>query len=110
MRLLRPVFAAAIGVSLAGPAAATTLKREPAMGNLKPGQRVLVDDGSCPKGQIREVIGGDHVKVGGRGQVGASAVASRGRSVAPRAGFEPATNRLTAGCSTTELPGNTARV
>src|SRR5262245_13268277 len=27
--------------------------------------------------------------------------------VAPRAGFEPATNRLTAGCSTTELPGNT---
>lgn len=28
--------------------------------------------------------------------------------VAPRAGFEPATNRLTAGCSTTELPRNTA--
>jgi hypothetical protein len=28
--------------------------------------------------------------------------------VAPRAGFEPATNRLTAGCSTTELPGNRA--
>src|SRR3974390_2975909 len=28
--------------------------------------------------------------------------------VAPRAGFEPATNRLTAGCSTTELPGNNA--
>jgi hypothetical protein len=28
--------------------------------------------------------------------------------MAPRAGFEPATNRLTAGCSTTELPGNTA--
>lgn len=26
--------------------------------------------------------------------------------VAPRAGFEPATNRLTAGCSTAELPGN----
>lgn len=26
--------------------------------------------------------------------------------MAPRAGFEPATNRLTAGCSTTELPGN----
>src|SRR3954465_2089377 len=28
-------------------------------------------------------------------------------NLAPRAGFEPATNRLTAGCSTTELPGNT---
>ncbi len=25
--------------------------------------------------------------------------------MAPRAGFEPATNRLTAGCSTAELPG-----
>jgi hypothetical protein len=28
-------------------------------------------------------------------------------AVAPRAGFEPATNRLTAGCSTAELPGTT---
>lgn len=31
-------------------------------------------------------------------------------NLAPRAGFEPATNRLTAGCSTTELPGNSALV
>src|SRR5262249_24550915 len=30
-------------------------------------------------------------------------------SVAPRVGFEPTTNRLTAGCSTTELPRNSAR-
>ena len=29
------------------------------------------------------------------------------KSLAPRAGFEPATNRLTAGCSTAELPGKT---
>jgi hypothetical protein len=28
--------------------------------------------------------------------------------LAPRAGFEPATNRLTAGCSTAELPGTNA--
>jgi hypothetical protein len=28
-------------------------------------------------------------------------------TLAPRAGFEPATNRLTAGCSTAELPGTT---
>jgi hypothetical protein len=28
--------------------------------------------------------------------------------LAPRAGFEPATNRLTAGCSTAELPGTKA--
>ena len=31
---------------------------------------------------------------------------ARWQYLAPRAGFEPATNRLTAGCSTTELPGN----
>jgi hypothetical protein len=29
-------------------------------------------------------------------------------NLAPRAGFEPATNRLTAGCSTAELPGNSS--
>ena len=28
-------------------------------------------------------------------------------ALAPRAGFEPATNRLTAGCSTAELTGTT---
>ena len=49
--------------------AATVLKTEPPMGALKPGQRVLVDDGFCPKGQVREVIGGDHYKVGGRNAV-----------------------------------------
>ncbi len=30
----------------------------------------------------------------------------RSKEVAPRAGLEPATKRLTAACSTTELPGN----
>ena len=42
-----------------------TLKQEPRMGALMEGERVLVDDGSCPPGQIKEVIGGNHVKVGG---------------------------------------------
>ncbi|HWV43473.1 MAG TPA: DUF6719 family protein [Pseudorhodoplanes sp.] len=41
------------------------LKREPAMGAMREGERVLVDDGTCPGGQIKEVIGGNHVKVGG---------------------------------------------
>ena len=50
-------------------AQAQYLKREPAMGALKPGQRVLVDDGRCPKGQVSELIGGDHVEVGGKAQV-----------------------------------------
>jgi hypothetical protein len=45
------------------------VKREPAMGALKPGQRVLVDDGSCGPGKIKEVIGGNHVKVGGYSNV-----------------------------------------
>ena len=45
----------AIGV----PENAEMLKQEPAMGALRPGQRVLVDDGSCQNGQIKEVIGGD---------------------------------------------------
>ncbi len=31
---------------------------------------------------------------------------ARFEGLAPRAGFEPATNRLTAGCSTAELPRN----
>ena len=31
-------------------------------------------------------------------------------NLAPRAGFEPATDRLTVDCSTTELPGNVYRV
>jgi hypothetical protein len=36
-------------------------------------------------------------------------VVNREQALAPRAGFEPATNRLTAGCSTAELPGNKAQ-
>jgi hypothetical protein len=47
------------------PAQAEVLKREPAMGALKEGQVVLVDDGKCPKGQIRQVVGGNHTDVGG---------------------------------------------
>ena len=60
------------------PAAAQTVKREPPLGALKPGQRLLVDDGSCGPGQIKEVIGGDHVKVGGHSNV------VRGRRCIPR--------------------------
>jgi hypothetical protein len=41
------------------------LKREPAMGKMRPGERVLVDDGSCGPGKVKEVIGGNHWKVGG---------------------------------------------
>lgn len=34
------------------------VKNVPPEGALKPGQRVLVDDGTCPSGQIREIVGG----------------------------------------------------
>ena len=39
------------------------------MGALREGQVVLVDDGTCPAGQIKQVIGGNHVEVGGFKQV-----------------------------------------
>ncbi len=55
--------------ALAATAQAEMLKREPAMGKLKLGQRVLVDDGRCPSGQVMEVVGGDHVKAGGTQQI-----------------------------------------
>jgi hypothetical protein len=38
--------------------AQTVLKEEPARHALKSGQVVLVDDGSCPAGQIKELTGG----------------------------------------------------
>jgi hypothetical protein len=49
---------------LASAAHAQILKSEPGDGALPRGKRVLVDDGSCPAGQIKEVVGGskiDHV-------------------------------------------------
>jgi hypothetical protein len=49
-------------------ATAEILKKEPKMGALREGQTVLVDDGSCPKGQIKRVVGGNHLKVGGSKQ------------------------------------------
>jgi hypothetical protein len=55
-----------VGTLLAGPAMAVeVVKKEPPLGKMTLGQKVLVDDGSCPAGQIKEVTGGDHVKVGG---------------------------------------------
>jgi hypothetical protein len=62
-------FVTGIGVVgcclLVSAAQAETLKKEPAMGTLREGERVLVDDGSCGPGKIKEVIGGNHVEVGG---------------------------------------------
>ena len=38
-------------------ALAQTVPREQDLGDLRLGQRVMVDDGSCPAGQIKEVQG-----------------------------------------------------
>ena len=38
------------------------LKSEPASGNLAAGKRVLVDDGTCPAGQIKHVTGGNNLQ------------------------------------------------
>jgi len=40
-------------------AAERVYREEPPIPSLPTGQRALVDDGSCPKGQIKEIIGGD---------------------------------------------------
>lgn len=36
---------------------AQAVAREQDIGNLRVGQRMLVDDGSCPSGQIKQVVG-----------------------------------------------------
>ena len=43
--------------ALAGAAMADQVSREQDIVDLRLGQRVLVDDGSCPAGQIKEVSG-----------------------------------------------------
>jgi hypothetical protein len=42
---------------IATPAVAQTFSREQDIVDLRLGQRALVDDGSCPAGQIKEVLG-----------------------------------------------------
>ena len=62
--LFAALFAAGTAV-LVTSAIGETVKREPPMGKMKEGERLLVDDGSGPAGQIKELIGGNHVTVGG---------------------------------------------
>jgi hypothetical protein len=46
------------GAAFASAAAQTIVKKEPPKGALRSGQVVLVDDGSCGPGKIKEVRGG----------------------------------------------------
>ena len=66
IKTISVIFASLVTVPAS--AYATTVKQEPPMGAMREGQVVLVDDGSCPAGQIKRVIGGNHTKAGGTKQ------------------------------------------
>lgn len=63
MRHSPPFSAVCVGAAIFGATlfhataawAAVALTREPAEGELRLGQRVRIDDGTCPAGQVKEV-------------------------------------------------------
>ncbi len=48
------------------------LRHDPPPGKLPAGQSVLVDDGSCPKGQIKEVKAGSNRRIMTNGKLAGS--------------------------------------
>ncbi len=69
------VIGAALAGTLASAQAAETkmLTQEPGPGKIGSGETVLVDDGTCPPGQIKQVVGGSNRSVRtGVGQPGRS--------------------------------------
>ena len=70
-------FLAALGWLAVGlPTQAQAISREQDIVNLRLGQRVRVDDGSCPAGQIKEVSGTKMTETG----------VARARKCVPRVG------------------------
>lgn len=53
-----PAMALLLGASCVSHAQ-TVVKQEPFEGKMVPGQIILVDDGTCGKGKIKEVTGGE---------------------------------------------------
>jgi hypothetical protein len=53
----RSSLALFVGFALASSAAAQQVGREQDITNLRLGQRIKVDDGTCPAGQVKEVSG-----------------------------------------------------
>ena len=51
------VIALVGGIAYTGPVAAQTLKKEPDMHELSCGKKVLVENNTCPAGQILEITG-----------------------------------------------------
>jgi hypothetical protein len=51
----------ALSITYAGTSRAQTmLPQEPGSGMLRPSEKALVDDHSCPQGQVKEVTGGSN--------------------------------------------------
>ena len=57
MKASRIIFSALLLFGFAASAAAEQVAREQDIIDLRLGQRIMVDDGSCPAGQIKEVTG-----------------------------------------------------
>ena len=57
MSVLRIAFGIALSVTLTAPCLAQYVGREQDVTGLRLGQRVLVDDGTCPAGEVKEVSG-----------------------------------------------------
>jgi hypothetical protein len=70
------LLATLVLLAFATPAPAQQVAREQDIADLRLGQRIMVDDGSCPAGQIKEVTG---VKLTATG-------ISRARTCVPRMG------------------------
>ncbi|WP_034883472.1 hypothetical protein M728_004016 (plasmid) [Ensifer sp. WSM1721] len=64
---MNPTKYLAIGTAaLAISACTQTLTAEPGPGKLASGAKVLVDDGTCPEGQIKQITGGNNAAGIGR--------------------------------------------
>jgi hypothetical protein len=57
MKVAPIIFFALVLTGFAAPAVAQQVAREQDIVDLRLGQRIMVDDGSCPAGQIKEVTG-----------------------------------------------------
>ncbi|MEA2837881.1 MAG: hypothetical protein QOD89_2431 [Bradyrhizobium sp.] len=57
MKVARVIFCALVLLGFATPAMAQQVAREQDIADLRLGQRIMVDDGSCPAGQIKEITG-----------------------------------------------------
>jgi hypothetical protein len=60
----RILLALVLLVGFAAPTSAQSVGREQDITGLRLGQRVLVDDGTCPAGQIKEVSGARMTETG----------------------------------------------